>query len=67
MEWYGKDLWLDINPKQGVTVVESTPHKCICRHKSSITSQVLSNLSKIPHLDETKFTYTFNMFGEGKV
>ena len=29
-------------------------------------SQVLSNLSKIPHLDETKFTYTFNMFGEGK-
>ena len=43
-------------PKQGITVVKSTPNQIICSHKSSMIYQIASEMLKIQDLSKTGLT-----------
>ena len=54
-------------PKQGITILKSTPNQSIRSHKSSMTCHIASKMLKIMDLSKTGLTDILHMPRKGKV
>ena len=55
------------NPKQGFTVVKSTPNQSILSNKSSMTCQITSETLKIPDLSKAGLADILDIPRKGKI